>query len=1272
MHRATGLPSCISFTGHFTALHLEFGDPKASSLPQNARSHTRNKFQSILAALFESQKGTKSDPKFHGKMSDATKKSLAERLAARLGEVLEAGRYTDGPSEEEGSTQTSSEVADDAEHGVRPFKRTKSRRARPVEQMGEVPHDAVISAAQAESALGHNLATEWDEDVWELVDDDQRAEEEQLVGRVVHPDSADIDYSLLCWSPDPTDVNHSPDWINSQDMNWHPGLPVRRLTRQDFKIDRESVRSVLQESVDELAANCAAEINSAASLNELDLEVSRLDPTQRLLYEHIASWAQSKQTWLNGRWNNAPAFVCAPPALHKLLLGTAGTGKTHTAKLAIRKARRVFGRYNSVLTLAFSGVAAANLGGGSRTIDSVFHTNDDKALDDAIGDRLDELVAQLGHVELLLVDEISTVGAAQFEIMNRRLQQVARVVHRQRFGTEPPDDMGSFGGIGVVLMGDFAQLPPVLATSLLMGNLIMERHASGLRGYALAGQKTFRNFTQVLRLRRIHRQKGPDAFKESTMRLRDAAITLEDYELWKEHEVDSIDPTHTAPWEGGEKLLSNGLTLVATNKQAGTVNGTRLAAAAHIFNSRMPLAAPGQLSAAQVVVRCEARHTHPHRCEMRKSQEFRNIRKALHLRVGAKVILCLNFLWDVSTVPLGLMNGARGIIVAIAYAEPAGSRVDESPLAGTGFPQSSNDRLPRGLDNCPVPDFIVVNFPEYTGRAIFSNLPRTWVPIPSEQVTSDKSKSLARVNIPLRLAWALTFHKCQGLTVIEGTIISFLGSNMPAPASKVGLPFVGWTRATTWAGVAFHGLPPLEEFLAVRTTPEFRARSEFEAHADSLHEAFLQEQGVTHEQQVVDHKVHLNNLLMRKENRRATEEELKDIETMLCKRGVAPLSDSVKAWAAHRTGNKSSNGFWTMLASFKASRRAKDVADEKGAKKPQNTAKAFTCAQEVTKHLLQEYGYSEKLIQAALLECGSSLTRCQSYIEQIQAGFSAEDDMVDVVNEELWAHNVMHELGFSEPSINAALEKTYYDFPKALAFLLYGDVSSQNHLKQMQRHTVKRNIPAAFKVPLSDKLAQYVERAQVDLRLVAEAKDFGMHAGRTVNACFWLSLAAALTRSSWVVTTRHHDSFPGFQSACDAGIPDDTKDIRNSAVATFAVQLRHHMCFGDGAAMLKSYIRDSIYQAFAALGVGGPPRTLQSYKCWVAKLASNEFADELVVLATAMELNVRIVCVPYTPPGRTPWQISRYPPEGVDVISGATIYLGNDNVHYVWLRPTNS
>ena len=133
------------------------------------------------------------------------------------------------------------------------------------------------------------------------------------------------------------------------------------------------MRSVLRMGVDELAANCAAEINSAASLNEFEFGVGRRDPSQMLLYERIASWAQRGQTWLNGRQNNAPAFACAPPALHMTRLGTAGTGKTHTAKLAIRKAREVFGQFNSVLTVAFSGVAAANLGGGSRTIGSVFH-----------------------------------------------------------------------------------------------------------------------------------------------------------------------------------------------------------------------------------------------------------------------------------------------------------------------------------------------------------------------------------------------------------------------------------------------------------------------------------------------------------------------------------------------------------------------------------------------------------------------------------------------------------------------------------------------------------------------------------------------------------------------------------------------------------------------------------------------------------------------------------------------------------------------------------
>ena len=378
----------------------------------------------------------------------------------------------------------------------------------------------------------------------EFVDEDQRAEEEQLVGRVLHPQGHGVDYSFLAWSPDPNDINHAPDLICPKDMNWHPDLPLKALKLQDFEFDAASVRRVLETSVDRMMQAHAAEMKSAESAKDLQRQVDSLDPTQKLVYSYISSWAARRQSWLVDGQGAASASGYAGPELRLLLLGTAGTGKTHTAKLCMRNARQAFGRYDSVLTVAFSGVAAANLGGGSRTIDSIFHTNADSASEDLVGDKLDALVAELRHVQLLLVDEISTVGAAQFELMNRRLQQVARVLFRDRTGAQPPLDMGPFGGIGVVLMGDFAQLPPVMATSLLTGMPIVERHSSGLRGLALAGQKSFRKyFGNVLRFRRIHRQKGADAFKESTMRLRDAAMTVEDYELWKTHELDSIDPS---------------------------------------------------------------------------------------------------------------------------------------------------------------------------------------------------------------------------------------------------------------------------------------------------------------------------------------------------------------------------------------------------------------------------------------------------------------------------------------------------------------------------------------------------------------------------------------------------------------------------------------------------------------------------------------------------------------------------------------------------------
>ena len=63
-----------------------------------------------------------------------------------------------------------------------------------------------------------------------------------------------------------------------------------------------------------------------------------------------------------------------------------------------------------------------------------------------------------------------------------------------------------------------------------------------------------------------------------------------------------------------------------------------------------------------------------------------------------------------------------------------------------------------------------------------------------------------------------------------------------------------------------------------------------------------------------------------------------------------------------------------------------------------------------------------------------------------------------------------------------------------------------------------------------------------------------------------------------------------------------------------------------------------------------------------------EFADELILVAVAIELKVRIVCVPFTPAeAARPWIITEYQDATSVIPDDRTIYLGNNDVHYMWL-----
>ena len=1215
------VPLVPSMRNYIAALHAQYGHADTGFLPQAFHSHTKTKIQGILRIL------GRTGAKLGGTLADA-KGVLAQRLAHWLNRVLEAGRAN--PASHASSSDEDTLDDEGVQDSAQQHKQTLVEHT---QHPGEVPPGVVVTAEQAESALGRTMATELEIDISEAVDGDTKEEEEALAGHQVNPNG--VDYSCIAWQPD------APGTASAATMGWGSDRPVRSLNRDDFACAASEITRKLQKGLSDLTVDFLAEFQRSASAEGYHARVQGLDPTQKLIVDVMAEWAKNRKEWTATATapGSARRSSQLPPKFQLLLLGTAGTGKTHTAKIGITEVRIALGSYDSVLTLAFTGVASANLGTGSRTIDSIFHTNRADAGEDLTGTDLDNLVNELEHVQLIVIDEISTCGAASLEVVSRRMQQVNRVLWRRRFRTTPPANMGPFGGVGVVLMGDFAQIPPVLSTSLMAGMPLVESSGDSGRCLALAGRQTFNDFQDVIRLMRIHRQKGVGPFKESTMRFRDAAISLDDYNLWKTHELDNVDPDAACPWAGSGPLLEEALFLVPENMPAGKVNGKRLAA-------RSPLhSEPGPSSSTEVVVRCEARHNKAGG-DHRRAEDFRNVRQALHLCVGARVMFIQNRLWDVPTVPLGLMNGARGVVVAILYAAPGTPRTDGNELAGTGFPARAPGSFPRGLEQCPLPDMIVVHFPAYAGPPCFDHLPRTWVPVPCVEVRHPRIKSLVRVGIPLRLAWALTFHKSQGITAEEGCVVSFDGARNAQTVSKLGLAFVAWTRATLWEKMAFQKLPPLEDFIAARLTREFAARSAFESKADDMFVDFLQKRGMSVESLGQAHEKHFKAMVAKEERREVSEAELVDLHAMLAARGVAPISDSIASYAQQKAGLKTA-GLWSFVASFRAEKRQTKTPGSASAAPRSQQAKASSCSE---------------------VEAPTSAED----LAVVQASAAAEET----------ARQTMVDMGFDSADITTALERTDFAFGSALLLLLNGldeqrrKTDTARQTERFRRHVRKKVVTLAAKTLVGDSVfSQYTQRMSNSFQLAVMVWDLGEYAGTTSGACFWLSLAAGLAQCNGDVLgqalpAEHEARALLTQLRSQTLAHCVAAGVRCSALGLLAQALRQHFCYGPTCVLLRADIKATIYAAFASLAMNGPRRTVQLYEQWVSKLAFKEFADELVVLAVALELSIRIVVVPYTPASAlAPWLIPTYGPIEASQDASRTIHLGNNDVHYVYLKP---
>lgn len=252
------------------------------------------------------------------------------------------------------------------------------------------------------------------------------------------------------------------------------------------------------------------------------------------------------------------------------------------------------------------------------------------------------------------------------------------------------------------------------------------------------GQRAYQQFHKAFTLTRVMRQAGEDPeqtrFRDILLRLRNAEVTVEDWNrLMKQTPTQVQD---LSPF-------GNALHLYPTVEAVVEHNVAKL------HNCGHPIAT------------IKAVHTGTNAAKA-PPDDAGGLEPVVLLAKSARVMLTSN-LW----VEVGLVNGAIGTVEAICYRK--GSPPD-------------------------LPVAIMVHLDHYSGPTLHNGT----VPItPLRRTWFSSGSQCSRLQLPLKLAWAVTIHKSQGLTLDKVVI------DVGKREFKSGLPFVACSRVRNLSDLLF-------------------------------------------------------------------------------------------------------------------------------------------------------------------------------------------------------------------------------------------------------------------------------------------------------------------------------------------------------------------------------------------------------------------------------------------------------------------------------------
>ena len=371
--------------------------------------------------------------------------------------------------------------------------------------------------------------------------------------------------------------------------------------------------------------------------------------------------------------------------VHMIVSGTAGTGKTYL----ISAVKQVLGAH--CIVTATTGIAAFSING--QTLHSAAQLPI-REYRDLQGDSLQRLQLRLEGKRFLIVDEMSMIGHKMLSSLDNRL----------RAGTGKEDI--PFGGMSVILMGDFGQLPPVGDKPMYVtgnGSVVSDH-----------GHSLYLMFDSVIILEQVMRQAGEDtetiAFRGLLMRMRNGKVTEEDWKLLLQHSTTNVPMDQ----------FTDAIRLYFDKKSVAEYNYEKL------------------LQIGQPVAKIQAKHS-GHGASAATSDDAGGLEAVLFLSRKAEAMLTCN-LW----AEVGLCNGSFGTIEQFWFAEN------------------------MGPPNLPVA--VLVHFHRYSGPAFLDTCPKCIPVPPRVFEWMADGKHLSRQQVPLRLRYAMTIHKSQGQTLTKAVV----------------------------------------------------------------------------------------------------------------------------------------------------------------------------------------------------------------------------------------------------------------------------------------------------------------------------------------------------------------------------------------------------------------------------------------------------------------------------------------------------------------------